>query len=133
MAGKAQAGSRDQEGNGRLEFATGIARAFGGGGWGPLVASTLMAKGDEPRRTIGSVNLAEFFVTTAASVTFLTQLDLSQYFNIVLGLIIGGALAAPLAGYLLRIIPPRVALILVGLVLTGISAVNIYGLISGSA
>jgi uncharacterized membrane protein YfcA len=113
--------------------AGGFLDAFGGGGWGPLVASTLMAKGDEPRRTIGSVNLAEFFVTTAASVTFLTQLDLSQYFNIVIGLIIGGALAAPLAGYLLRIIPPRAALILVGLVLTGISAVNIYGLINGSA
>jgi uncharacterized membrane protein YfcA len=110
--------------------AGGFLDAVGGGGWGPLVASTLLAGGDEPRRTIGSVNLAEFFVTVTVSVTFLTQLDLANYGKIVLGLVIGGALAAPLAGYLLKVIPPRAALILVAVVVTALSAVNLYGLIA---
>jgi uncharacterized membrane protein YfcA len=110
--------------------AGGFLDAIGGGGWGPLVASTLIATGDEPRRAIGSVNLAEFFVTLTISVTFFTQLDLANYGKIVLGLVIGGALAAPLAGYLLKIIPARAALILVGVVVTVLSAVNLYGLIA---
>ena len=110
--------------------AGGFLDAIGGGGWGPLVASTLIATGDEPRRAIGSVNLAEFFVTVTISVAFFTQLDLASYGKIVLGLVIGGALAAPLAGYLLKIIPPRAALILVGVVVTALSAVNLYGLVA---
>ena len=111
--------------------AGGFLDAIGGGGWGPIVASTLIATGDEPRRTIGSVNLAEFFVTVAISVTFLTQLDLATYGKVVLGLIVGGGIAAPLAGYLIKIIPPRAALVMVGVVISGLSAVNLYGLFAG--
>jgi uncharacterized membrane protein YfcA len=107
--------------------AGGFLDAVGGGGWGPLTASTLIASGDNPRPSVGSVNLAEFFITIAVSVTFFTQLDLAQYGRVVLGLIIGGALAAPLAGYVLKILPMRVAMILVGLV---ISALSLYNLVS---
>jgi hypothetical protein len=107
--------------------AGGFLDAVGGGGWGPLVASTLIASGDNPRRSLGSVNLAEFFITVAVSVTFFTQLDLAQYGRVVLGLIIGGALAAPLAGYVLKVLPMRMAMILVGLV---ISALSLYNLVS---
>jgi uncharacterized protein len=106
----------------------GFLDAVGGGGWGPIVASTLIAGGDNPRRTVGSVNLAEFFVTVSVSVVFLTQLDLSRYAKLVLGLVIGGALAAPLAGYLLRVIPTRVALLMVGVVVASLSVVNLIGL-----
>lgn len=106
----------------------GFLDAIGGGGWGPIVASTLIATGDNPRRTVGSVNVAEFFVTVAISATFFTQLDLAQYGRIVLGLIIGGVAAAPLAGYLLRVLPTRVALILVGVVVTVLSVINLVGL-----
>jgi uncharacterized membrane protein YfcA len=106
----------------------GFLDAVGGGGWGPIVASTLIATGDNPRRTVGSVSLAEFFVTVAVSATFFTQLDLSRYGKIVLGLIIGGVLAAPLAGYLLRVLSTRVALILVGCVVTVLSMINLVGL-----
>jgi hypothetical protein len=106
----------------------GFLDAVGGGGWGPLVASTLMASGDNPRRTVGSVNLAEFFVTLSVSVAFLTQLDLTSYDELALGLIIGGAMAAPLAGYLVRILPTRLMLALVGVVLTGLSLVNLASL-----
>ena len=99
--------------------------AIGGGGWGPLVTSTLVATGDNPRRSVGSANLAEFFITIAVSVTFLTQLDLERYGKPVIGLIIGGALAAPLAGYLLRVLPTRTAMVLVGCVVASLSAVNL--------
>ncbi len=105
----------------------GFLDAVGGGGWGPLVASTLIATGDNPRPSVGSVNLAEFFITVSISVTFLMQLDLANYGRLVMGLIIGGALAAPLAGYVLRVLPMRLALILVGLV---IAALCFYNLIS---
>ncbi|MGD9880382.1 MAG: sulfite exporter TauE/SafE family protein [Reyranella sp.] len=103
----------------------GFLDAVGGGGWGPLVASTLMASGDNPRRTVGSVNLAEFFVTLSVSVAFLTQLDFASYGYLALGLIIGGAMAAPLAGYLVRILPTRLMLTLVGSVVGGLCLVNL--------
>ena len=106
----------------------GFLDAVGGGGWGPLVASTLIATGDSPRKAIGSVNLAEFFITTSISVAFLFQLDLSTYGKIVLGLIIGGALAAPLAGLILKKLPARIAMILVGIVVASLSIVNIVRL-----
>jgi hypothetical protein len=61
-------------------------------------------------------------------VTFVTQLDLATYGKVVIGLIIGGGIAAPLAGYLIKIIPPRAALVLVGVVIAGLSAFNVYGL-----
>ena len=108
----------------------GFLDAVGGGGWGPLVASSLIATGGEPRRSIGSVNLAEFFVTVAISVTFLFHLDLAQYGRIVLGLVLGGALAAPLAGYLIRIMPQKLALVLVGTVVSGQAAVSVYSLLT---
>jgi uncharacterized membrane protein YfcA len=106
----------------------GFLDAVGGGGWGPLVASTLIASGDKPRPSIGSVNLAEFFIAVSVSVTFFTQLDLARYSKLVVGLVIGGALAAPLAGYLLRILPMRAAMILVGIVLAGLTVVNLINL-----
>jgi uncharacterized membrane protein YfcA len=99
--------------------------AIGGGGWGPIVASTLIATGGNPRRSVGSVNLAEFFVAVTVSVTFLTQLDLARYGKPVIGLIIGGAFAAPLGAYLLRIMPMRLTLVLVGLVVAALSIFNV--------
>jgi uncharacterized membrane protein YfcA len=107
----------------------GFLDAVGGGGWGPLVASTLMASGDNPRRTIGSVNLAEFFVTLSISAAFLTQLDFARYGELAVGLIIGGAIAAPLAGYLLRVLPSRLVLALAGIVVAGLSLMNLASLL----
>ena len=86
--------------------------------------------GGDPRRSIGSANLAEFFVTVAISVTFLFHLNFAEYGGIVLGLVIGGAIAAPLAGYLIRIMPQKVALCLVGIVVSSQAVVSIYGLFS---
>ena len=107
----------------------GFLDAVGGGGWGPLVASTLLASGKDPRRAVGSVNLAEFFVTLSISVAFLTKLDFAEYGKLALGLIIGGAMAAPLAGFLLRILNKKAVLSLVGVVLTGLTLVNLVGIL----
>lgn len=99
--------------------------AIGGGGWGPIVTSTLLASGDQPRRTIGTVNTIEFVITTAISITFLTQLDLGRYLYTMLGLIVGGGLAAPLGAWLIKVLPIRYALILVGTTVSALTLVNV--------
>jgi uncharacterized protein len=66
--------------------AGGFLDAIGGGGWGPLVTSTLVARGENPRHAIGSSALSEFLVTAAISATFMATLDLAQYGRVVLGL-----------------------------------------------
>ena len=113
--------------------AGGFLDAIGGGGWGPVVASTLLARGDHPRSTIGSVSLAEFFLTVAISITFILALDFSRYWQVVLGLVIGGALAAPLAGYLSKILAPRTLMILVAIVISILSVYNLVRLAIAAA
>jgi uncharacterized membrane protein YfcA len=108
--------------------AGGFLDAVGGGGWGPIVTSTLLARGDHPRPTIGSASLAEFFTTAAVSVTFVLALDFSAYWKVVLGLVLGGAVAAPLAGYLSRILAPRTLLVMVACVISVLSAYNLVRL-----
>lgn len=97
----------------------GLMDAIGGGGWGPIVTTTLVARGNPPRYTVGSVNLTEFFVTLAQSITFLLvlRLDLLLYGRIILGLLIGGALAAPLAAYVAKRLPTKPFMVLVGAVI----------------
>lgn len=94
--------------------------AVGGGGWGPVVASTLVARGNSARLTVGSVNAAEFFVTLAASVTFIFTMGLTHW-PIILGLAVGGAMAAPLGAYACKRIPHRPFMLLVGLLVIGLS------------
>jgi len=99
-----------------LGFAGGFCDSIGGGGWGPIVTGTLLARGNEPRETIGSVNFAEFFVTVAASATFFVTIGFSQW-TAIAGLAIGGAIAAPLAAFAIRIIPARPMLVVVGVLI----------------
>ena len=89
---------------GWLAGAGGFLDSFGGGGWGPLVTSTLISKGRTPKYVIGSVSLTEFFVTMASAVTFFFILGVSHWQSI-LGLIIGGVVAAPLAATLVGKLP----------------------------
>ena len=107
-----------------LGFFAGMLDASGGGGWGPLATSTLLACGGQARTTIGTVNAAEFVITLAVSLTFLLSIGL-QHLEIVLGLLIGGALAAPLAAWLVRHVRERVVLVVVGLLVLGISSTQI--------
>lgn len=93
-----------------LGAAAGFVDATGGGGWGPISTSTLLSTGRlSPRRTIGSVDTSEVLVALATSGGFLLTLG-SQALSptVVGGLLIGGMLAAPLAAWLVRIMPTRV-------------------------
>ena len=80
--------------------------AIGGGGWGPIVTTTLVAKGKNPRYAIGSVNMTEFAVTLAESATFAIFLRVVHW-EIVIGLLIGGMIAAPLGAYATNKLPLR--------------------------
>jgi uncharacterized membrane protein YfcA len=91
--------------------------AIGGGGWGPVVTTTLVARGNHPRYTIGSVNFCEFFVSFAESVTFVLTLNVMQYWRIILGLLIGGVLAAPLAAIICKRVNVRVLMFAVGVLI----------------
>lgn len=106
---------------GLLGLAGGFCDAIGGGGWGPVVTSTLVARGKNPRMTIGSVNFSEFFVTMAESVTFVIALSFTQYWQVILGLLIGGAIAAPLAARLSQKLPVKTLMIFVGILIIGLS------------
>lgn len=88
--------------------------AVGGGGWGPIVTSTMVASGHPPRYTIGSVNTAEFFVTLVQALTFTVLLGIGQYWQYILGLAVGGVMAAPLAAYICSRIADKKLLIIVG-------------------
>lgn len=94
--------------------------AIGGGGWGPIVTTTLVARGNNPRLTIGSVNLAEFFVTVSESIVFVLTIGLVHW-KIIIGLMIGGVLAAPLAALVCSRIPRRPLMILVGILIVALS------------
>jgi len=98
---------------GWLAGAGGFLDSFGGGGWGPIVTSTLVAKGRDPKYTIGTVCLTEFFVTLASATTFFLTVGVSHW-NIVLGLIIGGSIAAPFAARLAGKLPRKTMMIAVG-------------------
>lgn len=97
----------------------GFLDASGGGGWGPIVTSTLLGRGHPPRYVIGSVNASEFVVTVAISITFLWTLMTGRFElegglvaggAALAGLILGGLIAAPLAGYITKIAPARLLL-----------------------
>ncbi len=98
----------------------GFMDSIGGGGWGPIVTTTLIARGRHPRYTVGSVNLAEFFVSLASSLTFFATIGIS-HIQIIVGLIIGGIIAAPIAAHLTRKLPLKRMMILVGIVVILVS------------
>ena len=108
---------------GWLAGAGGFLDSFGGGGWGPLVTSTLISKGRSPKYVIGSVSLTEFFVTFSSAVTFFFILGVS-HIDTILGLIIGGLVAAPLAARLAGKLPVKKMFIGVGIIVI-ISSVRI--------
>ncbi|MBP7172763.1 MAG: TSUP family transporter [Cloacibacterium sp.] len=99
---------------GWLAFFGGFLDSFGGGGWGPLVTSTLISKGKTPRFVIGTVSLSEFFVTLASALTFFAFLGLSHW-QVILGLIVGGVVAAPIAAKLSGKLPVKAMFIGVGI------------------
>lgn len=104
----------------------GFCDAIGGGGWGPVVTSTLVARGKYARTTIGSVNFSEFFITLGQSVIFVLTLSLTDYWPIILGLLIGGGIAAPLAARMTRVLPLKTLMLMVGVLIILLSLRTIY-------
>ena len=109
-----------------LGLAGGFLDAAGGGGWGPVVTSNLLVQGSSPRKTIGTVNSAEFFLTVAISVTFLFSLGFEVVTHATVGLLIGGVIAAPLGAIVAKRVPAKPLLLLVGVILTLTSGYGIF-------
>jgi len=97
-----------------LAGAGGFLDSFGGGGWGPLVTTTLINKGRSPKYVIGSVSLTEFFITLASAFTFFTLLGVSHW-QVIVALMIGGIIGAPIAAKITGKIPRKTAFILLGI------------------
>ena len=105
---------------GVLAIFGGFMDAVGGGGWGPIVTSTLIGRGRDPRYTIGSVNAAEFAISFASGITFLLFEGISGW-QVIAGLILGGVVAAPLGAYFINKIPRKPAMVAVGLMIIFLS------------
>ncbi len=109
-----------------LGLVGGFLDAAGGGGWGPVVTSNLLAQGAHPRKVIGTVNTAEFFIALTISVTFLISLQAEALTTAMAGLLIGGIAAAPIGALVAKRLPAKPLLILVSIVLIVTSAWGIY-------
>ncbi|MEZ2443990.1 sulfite exporter TauE/SafE family protein [Chitinophaga sp. RCC_12] len=101
---------------GPLAFIGGFMDAIGGGGWGPIVTSTLLSKGRTVHYTIGSVNAAEFFISLSSAATFLIFTGISSW-QVIVGLVIGGVIASPFAAILVRKIKRKPLMIMVGILI----------------
>ena len=109
----------------KLGLLGGYVDAVGGGGWGPVVTTTLVGTGQDPRTTIGSVNLAEFFLTFISASVFAVLIDETPW-PTVAGLVAGGLFAAPFAAYLTKRLHTKALLLIVGSVISLISTYNLY-------
>jgi len=94
----------------------GFVDAIGGGGWGPVVNSNLIGGGRAPRYSIGTVSMAEFFITLASTSVFSFSIGLTHW-RVILGLIVGGVIAAPIAAYFAGKIKAKPLMIAVGILL----------------
>ena len=107
-----------------LALAGGFIDAVGGGGWGPVVTTTLLSRGHEPKKTIGSVNSAEFFITTSTGFSFAIFVGINEP-EIIAGLILGGIISAPFAAKITTKLPTSLLMIIVGTVIASLSVITI--------
>ncbi|GAO39284.1 hypothetical protein SCH01S_28_01450 [Sphingomonas changbaiensis NBRC 104936] len=110
-----------------LGLAGGFLDAAGGGGWGPVVTSNLLVQGANPRKTVGTVNTAEFFLTATISATFLWTLGWAAFTAQTIGILIGGLAAAPFGAVLVKRLSARKLMGFVGSLLVATSGFSIYG------
>jgi uncharacterized membrane protein YfcA len=105
---------------GLLAATGGFFDSIGGGGWGPIVTSTLLGQGRDPRYTIGSVNAAEFAITFASGITFIIFHGVNSW-QVVLGLIVGGVIAAPFGALIVGKIKRKPLMLTVGFLVIALS------------
>jgi len=108
-----------------LGFGAGFLDASGGGGWGPMTTSTLVGSGHAPRYSVGSVNTAEFFVTVSAATTFFTEIGVAPLEHFI-PLVLGGILAAPFGGWVVKHVPTRALMTAVGILIVTLSIVQLF-------
>jgi uncharacterized membrane protein YfcA len=113
-----------------LGLVGGFLDAAGGGGWGAVVTSNLLVQGGSPRKVIGTVNTAEFFLTVTISATFIAALGWEAFTVATIGLLIGGVLAAPFGAFVVKRINADLLLTFVGLILTATSLFGLYRVLS---
>ena len=109
-----------------LGLAGGFLDAAGGGGWGAIVTTNLLVQGSNPRKTIGTVNTAEFFLTVTISATFIATLGWAAFTMATVGLLIGGVVAAPFGAWIAKRVNPDRLLTFVGAVVTLTSSYGLY-------
>lgn len=109
-----------------LGLVGGFLDASGGGGWGPVVTSNLLIQGTDPRRTIGTVNAAEFLLTLSISATFIATIGFEAFTVVTGGLLIGGVAAAPIGAWIAKRVATKTLLLMVGVVLTATSLFSLY-------
>ena len=112
-----------------LGLVGGFLDASGGGGWGAIVTSNLLVQGSNPRKTIGTVNTAEFFLTITISATFIAAIGWKAFTVATIGLLIGGVLAAPFGGWIAKRVNPDRLLTFVGALVTMTSGYALYRLL----
>jgi uncharacterized protein len=113
-----------------LGLVGGFLDAAGGGGWGAIVTSNLLVQGSNPRKTIGTVNTAEFFLTVTISATFIATLGWAAFTTATLGLLIGGMLAAPFGAMIAKRVNPDTLLTFVGALVVATSGFALYRALS---
>ncbi len=105
---------------GPLGFMGGFIDAAFGGGWGSIVLSSLIAGGRHPLFSLGTVKISRFFIATLSSLTFFTMLG-GRYWEAVVGLIIGSALASPIAARVSNKISAKTIMVAVGIIVMLVS------------
>lgn len=88
--------------------------AIGGGGWGPIVTSNIIKQGKSPKKAIGTVNTTEFFIAFSSTGIFLFFIGINSW-KIIIGLAIGGILAAPIGAYIIRFITPKFLMFIISI------------------
>lgn len=98
--------------------------AIGGGGWGPIVTSNIIKQGKSPQKTIGTVNTTEFFISFTSTGIFLFFIGINLW-KIIVGLAIGGTLAAPIGAYIIRFITPKFLMFIISITIIIVQGYNI--------
>lgn len=111
---------------GALGFAGGFLDAIGGGGWGPVVVSSLLGNKRSPRYTIGTVNFTEFFIAIAAAGSFVVALQLTatEWLSVIC-IVVGGIPASFFSAHLCRVVSAKRLMLIVGIVTMALSCYTI--------
>ncbi len=107
-----------------LALTGGALDAIGGGGWGPVVTTTLISSGHEPKKVIGSVNSSEFFVTLFTGFSFTIFIGVTHP-EIIAGLVLGGVGIAPISAKITTKLPAKLIMIIVGILIISLSIINL--------